>query len=392
MNKRFAIWAYPWDMYDTGVREAACEIARLGIDTVSVATAYHSGRFLEPRNPVKKVYFPEADTVYFDLQESYGTLAPKISTLASQSPLLRPIVEECQRNNMQVAAWTVSLHNTRLGMEFPQCTTQNAFGNHNYYNLCPADPMVRSYVVTLARDISRIAGITSIELESLNFMGFDHEFHHEKDGVGLTKLQKFLLSVCFCEDCMALAQKEGIDAQEARSQVRELLDEAFSRTIPDSGPERLFEEENREFFRRWPSLYQYLDARKQPVSTLVSAIRGVVGPSTQVYFLDLFGPEDGWMYGIDYEQIGTECDGIVLCAYDSNAEQVARKVSRAKPMVQKSNLCVGLRLFYPETPSAEELRNRVQAALSSGADGISFYNYGLIPEKRLQWIKGSLVK
>ena len=42
-------------------------------------------------------------------------------------------------------------------------------------------------------------------------MGFAHEFHHEKDGVGLTAEDDFALSLCFCDSCIARAAKAGVD-------------------------------------------------------------------------------------------------------------------------------------------------------------------------------------
>ncbi|MGO7733708.1 hypothetical protein ACC704_37695, partial [Rhizobium johnstonii] len=60
-----------------------------------------------------------------------------------------------------------------------------AFGNRNYYNLCPSSPAARDYAVTLVRDITTNYRTDMGELESPNFMGFAHEYHQEKDGVGL---------------------------------------------------------------------------------------------------------------------------------------------------------------------------------------------------------------
>ena len=40
-------------------------------------------------------------------------------------------------------------------------------------------------------------------------MGFAHEYHHEKDGVGLTPEDDFLLSLCFCPACLARAAEAG---------------------------------------------------------------------------------------------------------------------------------------------------------------------------------------
>ncbi|MER8576253.1 hypothetical protein NKH20_30495, partial [Mesorhizobium sp. M1374] len=92
------------------------------------------------------------------------------------------LIRHCGRPH-RVSCWTVCLHNTRLGMLHPQAVTRNAFGDANYYNLCPSHPDARAYVRALVADISHSYRPDRIELESPSFMGFAHEYHHEKDGV-----------------------------------------------------------------------------------------------------------------------------------------------------------------------------------------------------------------
>jgi len=50
-------------------------------------------------------------------------------------------------------------------------------------------------------------------------------------------------------------------------------------------------------------------------------------------------------------------------------------------------LGAGYRVFYPEVTSADDIAARAKAAVDAGADGINFYNYGLIPAKRLAWVR-----
>ena len=60
-----AIYAYPWDLAETGVGAAVDRFLALGLDTVTVAGSYHAGKFLRPHGQTGKVYFPEDGTVYF---------------------------------------------------------------------------------------------------------------------------------------------------------------------------------------------------------------------------------------------------------------------------------------------------------------------------------------
>ena len=60
------MWTYPWDIQDVGFVETMADLeGRASVDTISLATSYHAGRFLQPRSPKRKSYYPEDGTIYF---------------------------------------------------------------------------------------------------------------------------------------------------------------------------------------------------------------------------------------------------------------------------------------------------------------------------------------
>ncbi len=44
--------------------------------------------------------------------------------------------------------------------------------------------------------------------------------------------------------------------------------------------------------------------------------------------------------------------------------------------------------LWPVEPAI--LAARAKAAVDAGADGVNFYNYGLIPAKRLDWVQAAV--
>jgi hypothetical protein len=78
--------------------------------------------------------------------------------------------------------------------------------------------------------------------------------------------------------------------------------------------------------------------------------------------------------GVDLAAASKLCDGAILCCYDMEPDAVAD----------------GLRVFYPEVSGPAVLAARAKAAVDAGADGVNFYNYGLIPAKRLDWVKAAV--
>jgi hypothetical protein len=382
-----SMWTYPWDLEDLGLDAAIAELSgEAGFNTISLATAYHAGRFLQARSPVRRAYFPEDGTIYFKptLGRWEGVkIAPKVASIVERRDILGELVARRDAGGMKVSCWTVCLHNTRIGMLHPEVVTRNAFGDANFYNLCPSHPDARAYVRTLVQDLTHAYRPDIVELESPSFMGFAHEFHHEKDGVGLTAEDDFLLSLCFCNACLEGARKAEVDGENARKTVRRWIVETCERETPaPRWPD--FPAAGLDVFRPFPEVYDYLVRRFEPVTSLIAELRDATAPETKVYLIDL---KDGWLGGCDLAAIGKVCDGAILCAYGMTPDATEALMRHGRATLGADKFVgAGFRVFYPETPSAEHLARVSGAALAGGAAGVNYYNYGLIPKKRLAWV------
>src|ERR1700735_1067986 len=232
-----SIWTYAWDILDLGFDRVIDELRdRAGLNSISLATSYHAGHFLQPRSPKRKAYFPEDGTIYFEPTAARWAdlpIQPVVASVVKQGgDVLGELVRRRDAGGLRVSCWTVCLHNTRLGLLHPDAVTRNAFGDPNYYNLCPSHPDARAYVATLVEDITKTYRPDVVELESPSFMGFAHEYHHEKDGVGLTAEDDLALLLCFCDSCLARATKAGVNAEAARRIVAQWIIEACEREAP----------------------------------------------------------------------------------------------------------------------------------------------------------------
>ena len=108
-------------------------------------------------------------------------------------------------------------------------------------------------------------------------------------------------------------------------------------------------------------------------------------PATTVYLIDL---KNGWLNGCDLAAAGKACDGIVLCAYDMAPDAVTALMQAGRAAIGADKfLAAGFRLFFPEMQSATAFADRAGAARAAGCDGLNFYNYGLVPQARLGWVK-----
>jgi hypothetical protein len=148
-----------------------------------------------------------------------------------------------------------------------------------------------------------------------------------------------------------------------------------------------FHEKGIGVFHDHPEVAQYVAWRFEPVTSLAADIRAAADPASRIHVLDI---DDGWLSGCNIADLAAATDGATLCVYARPPEAVADGVARARAAVPAGrSLRAGLRLFYPEVASAEEVAARALAAVRAGAEGINFYNYGLVPAARLDWVRAA---
>ena len=384
-----AIWAYPWDLHDIGLEAASDRMAGAGATMVSLAASYHAGRFLQPGNPRRKVYFPQDGTVYYrpDPKRWQGCEIQPLQAdiVASEGDLLAQMITRRDKSGLKVSAWTVCLHNTRLGQLHPGHVTRTAHGDANLYALCPASPAARDYVTRLVAEIAATYAPDRIEIESPDFMGFSHGFHHEKDGLPTLPEDAFLLGLCFCRHCLAAAHAAGVAAEDARRTVVRLLDAAFARELPQAQfPD--FPTAGIAAFAAHPALHAYLQWRSTPVTSLIAALRAVVPAPIQLVLIDA---EGSWASGIDLAQLARHLDGVILCAYHTPQTRIAPLFRQARAELGPDKVLIaGFQLFPPATRNRADLAARL-AATRPQATGASFYALGLVPPARLDWIRSA---
>lgn len=128
-----SVWAYPWDLHDIGTDAALASLTVQGVNTISLATSYHAGRFLQPGNPKRRVWFPQDGTVYYAVDDDRwdgAEIRPlQADIVATEGDYLGELVARRDAGGPKVSCWTVCLHNTRLGMAYPDHVMRTAQGD-----------------------------------------------------------------------------------------------------------------------------------------------------------------------------------------------------------------------------------------------------------------------
>lgn len=230
---RAAAFVYPWDV--VGDPDAPRRLADLGIQQVTLASAYHSTRALTPRHPRHRIVTAQHSAVLYppDPRRWSGReLRPYEQRWVTGDDPGGPYAEAARALSgagLEVHSWVVLAHNSRLGEDFGHVTVRNAHGDRYPWAPCIARPQVREYAVTLAAEAAVRPYTRGTELESCGWYGLAHLHAHDKTaGVPLSGAAGYLMSLCFCETCEAGYAALGADPQELGETVRRALRPVWS--------------------------------------------------------------------------------------------------------------------------------------------------------------------
>ncbi len=354
-----AIYAYAWDIAERGVAESVAEIAGLGLNTVTLAAAYHAGKFLRPRGR-HKVFFPEDGTAYFRFDATrYGEVKPALNSLVAEKDVLFGL---CSHGGTAVNAWLVLLHNTRLGTLHPHLTVRNCFGDPYVYSLCPSAPAAREYAVALAKDVSDNYPVIGLSLETPGWLPYAHGYHHE---FAMLKSNVWLegnLGLCFCGHCLAGAASAGIDAEGLRTRTSAAIESYLESgmDLPDDMAKAMWladVEGDAELaaFSRW---------RADVVTSLVGEIRAAVRKDCAVAVIpSVARPTAGaWYEGSDLAALAETAGIIEACFYEPDPLRVVADAFDVKRRIAGKGALRGiLRPGFPD----------LQSSRGAGCRGIS---------------------
>ena len=387
--KRYhGLYAYPWDVAEQPFDGFVAELGDSGIDTLCLATAYHAGKFLRPHGAQGHVFFPEDGTVHCHVRPTrYGRIQPQESSVVADGD---PFGRFAAGTDIAVTAWTVLLHNTRLGLAYPDAVVRNAFGDPYRYSLCPANPDVHDYAVALCADIADRYPVRGLSLETPGWMAYRHGYHHEFALVGANPWLDTHLGLCFCDHCRRGAAHAGVDAEalcaRVATRVRQYL-AAPQDTPPDAG-------------RHWldadlvsdPELTAFLRWRCGVVTALVRDIRSAVRADAEIYVIPSTQHPTAmsWIEGSDLAALARAADGLELCIYQRELDAAIADFAEVKARVGDVSLRCVLRPGPPDAPDEASFARKVLAMSQAGAAGLAFYNFGHLRRSHLGWIGRSL--
>ena len=238
MTMDAALFTFAYDIADEGAETIVANAAdRAGANGVLMAVTYHDGRDVFPHGRGGHIRYLEPGCTFFRPNEAAyaeSPIKPRQSALAAMGDPLEALLAAASPRGVYVHAWTVFLHHDRIGDHLAY-VPRNAFGDPIQTDLCASNPGARAWARSLARDVAA-RGVSSILAEAVQFFPLEHGVHHERYFLTLGPRTRFLLGVCFCDSCLAMARDQGVDGERLRRWARHEIERAFEGDIDDPPP------------------------------------------------------------------------------------------------------------------------------------------------------------
>ncbi|WP_405781770.1 hypothetical protein [Streptomyces sp. NBC_00859] len=379
---------YPWDV--VGDPQAPARIAELGVQQVTLASAYHSTRALTPRHPRHRIVTAaHASVLYPASGELWAGRGLRPYAAGDWAPTPDPYGEAAAAlagAGLEVHSWVVLAHNSRLGAEHPGTSVVNAYGDRYPWAPCIAQPATRAYLTDLAAEAAVRPGALGTELESLGWYGLAHLHAHDKiAGVGLGDAGQYLMSLCFCPACAQGYAGLGLDAGELSAAVRRALEPVWT-TGPSGAGHAAIEE-----LLGPDATAATLQWRARTARTLqeqaVAAVRAAAAPGFQVLLhADPVAYHCGANAGVDPGHILSVADGVVVPCTSGPALLAPFAGHRTEGSVIAANLTV----VSGMGGSPATLADDAARAAGLGATELRLYHAGLASDADLTLVRAAL--
>lgn len=379
-----AVWSYPWRLLSQDPAETRREFVELGVTSVTVAAHYHSIRTLDPRSE-NGLFESYEGGCYFDPnRDAFADtpIDPPVNEVDGRTDPFGDVVELLRESGIDVNAWLVCFHNSKLGADNPEFRTQSAFGDAHEHAFCPSHEEVRTYFEGVVRSLAEY-DIEAINLESLGFPSAFHghgaTFGHAKNQVVNGTPEKLLVSQCFCSACRERAASHPVDFDRARSVVQTVSRDVLSTPTPQvNSLEELVVEH--------PVLADLFDFRASVIDAFLSDVTAASGDVALTYSAsDGLGrdPNDGWPAGVVLDRVRPHLDRIVALCYTDDSELARRRVQQYREAVDVP-VDAGITLD-PDVAETETEWRAVVDTVSDLADEVHVYNHALMTDAHFDW-------
>ncbi|MED1801856.1 hypothetical protein [Brevibacillus porteri] len=387
-SRQVGMFIYPWDIAESGIEAVIQTLEGAKCNTAVVNSSYHQGRFFHPQSKTFR-RLPLSGVSFTPEWSKYNRLRPTVHEQIAQASVLAKMKEACERAGMGFHTWWVGLHNSTLGLAHPDLCVQNIWGDTYTYALCPSQPEVQHYAKALFADTLEQVKPERILIEATAFLPMKHGEHHEVCLLPLGESLQWLLSFCFCGACTQRAEAKRIDVGAVQQLVSRLVNQMVE---ADSISQVSVETREVAFLLlEYPELYHYQQTRLEVVDGLWRSLKDIAlskgtaldgFPSSTPFYVN-----QSYWEGVSLRKAAATLDRVVPLAYGDSVNEVAYTFHAMKLVAPEAALGAAFSLHHSQIQSAFDLAARVGTAVDAGAQSITYYNLGLLNNRRLNWIR-----
>ncbi|WP_435972305.1 hypothetical protein [Streptomyces sp. Qhu_M48] len=352
-------------------------LAAHGVDGVRLAFSYHSGRWLLTTSDPCAVADFGAGQWFRDGSAPHDASRLQLAVLGDEATTATASLLE---SGIEVTAWLVGLHQSGPATRHPESALRNAFGHPYRHALCPARPEVRACAADLVARAARRPGVSGLELEAFGYLGWQHQSAHDKLGVVLRPVDRWLLSLCFCSACSERFTDAGIDvtamAETVRTTLRaQLIDPCEAGDIEADARAVLGSEQHD----------TVLGVRSRVTAELVrEAVIAAAGLPVSVRATSNPYACDG-KSAAGLDTLAGATGALTVTDLTGDRDALRRELAAASQT--GARVTAGWNLAVNRTTDEQQLAEVAEDARAAGARSLVLYAYDLAPAQRLTWLR-----
>lgn len=379
------MYLYPWDLGGS-LDDFRRDYAATGCDAMAPALSYHRGNILSARSATQRRLAHSAVTFQPD-SRLYGRLQPEVHRETADAGVAERLREWCSATGRRFSGWVVVLHNTTLGERHPDVVVENALGQRQPHALCPAHPEVGRYAEALVEDICAGLSPDSLMLESATPRAALHGEHHEIANVRVGPAALWLLSLCFCRNCLNhAAEHTETDPFRTRETCAGLIRRLLNTETHWPGNDLA---QVATILLEYPEIHAYQVARQRRTAAFVAGLSRVMRRHAVEFRLipssHPFEAMCAFLEATGYRLAAEAVDAFVPLVYGPG-ESFGLVRNNIRLLADKTPVGMAMTLHPGRFAGKADFLGAVAAAAAEQPHCAFFYNYSIASAERLGWV------
>jgi hypothetical protein len=393
--------SFPCIIEGLGADRVMAEAVEMGHSEFVLCSIIYKGyRMVMPRHP-RQIYQLETGMTFYPADKTLyqDCLIQPVSTHDwSGRDLFKEATDAAAKVGIGLSGWISCFANGRVANAYPEVAVENLYGSRDRLFLCFNNPEVQKFCLAMFRDMVTRYPLTSVMADKIP----QSMLELDTFGGRIDPLLRLTGSICFCEHCMAQAQKDGIDLATVKQRALEIAE--ASRKVPQYAFQALASEYHGDievplFLLEEPEFADVLRWRIQCVVRFLAQVREMVQtirpgcklsaalvPPVKIGH-DATAPRP-WLGAQTYRAFAPVLDTL-HCVIHWEPAVVEYDTRRARDQIDASNpgceLCVHIAAYGRFSP--DEVPALAQAARQQGADSVAFFCHDLLDDRMIEAIK-----